>query len=82
VVIPLAEAFAVREPEADLMVSGLNCVRTVDNVASNINAEISTDSARKRIRRLSGSEHDAAGSNGTVTLPDHGAHGSRDHVLD
>ena len=54
----------------------------MDNVSAHVNAEVSADGAGRRVERLGGSEHLAAGKNGVVTFPDHSADGAGDSVLD
>ena len=79
---PFAEAIAVGEPESDLIVGRLDGVRAVDDVAANMDAEVTTDSAWLRVEWLGSTEHLAASEDGVVTFPDHGADGAGGGVVD
>ena len=76
VVRPVAESLAVGEPESDLGLSGLDGVRSVDDVTANIDAEVATDGAWCGVERLCGTEHFAASDDSIVTFPDHSANGA------
>jgi len=80
-VLVLADTTDLGEPELNLVVGSLNGIRSVDNVATNIDAEVTTDGSGSRVLGVGGSEHDATSSDGTSSFPDHGADGARDHVL-
>jgi hypothetical protein len=82
VVVPVDKVRLVGEPKSDLGVCGLDSVGTVDNVTSNINAEVTADSSGFGVLGLGGTEHLAASLDGVVTFPDHAADGAGDHVLD
>ena len=73
VVLPVAESLAVGEPESDLVVSGLDGVRSVDDVTADIDAEVATDGAWCGVERLGGTEHFATSEYGIVTFPYHSA---------
>ena len=51
---PVTHAF--REPKSDLLLSVLNRVRSVTDVTSDVNAEVTTDGTAKRISRLGGTK--------------------------
>mmetsp|Transcript_22436 Transcript_22436/g.27633 ORF Transcript_22436/g.27633 Transcript_22436/m.27633 type:complete len:203 (+) Transcript_22436:79-687(+) len=70
------------EPEADLSIGGLDGVGAVNDVAADVDAKVTADGAGLGVLRLGGTEHLAAGEDGVVTLPDHGADGAGSHVLD
>ena len=72
----------VLEPETDLVVGGLDGVGTVDDVSTNIDAEITADGAWGGVEGLGGAEHLAAGEDSVVTFPDHGADGAGGGVVD
>ena len=76
VVLPVAESLAVGEPESDLVVSGLDGVRSVDDVTADIDAEVATDGAWCGVERLGGTEHFTASDNSVVTFPNHGTNGA------
>ena len=61
------------EPESDLLVGGFNGIGSVDNISSDINAEITSDSSWLRVKWLGGTEHLSSGLDGVVTLPNHAA---------
>jgi hypothetical protein len=81
VVVPGAELL-ILEPESDLLVGGLNGIRSVDDVSSDVNAEVSSDGTWLRVGWLGGTEHLSSGLDGVVTFPDHSDDWSRDSVLD
>lgn len=70
------------EPERNLFVSILDGVRTVANVPSSDDAEISSDGSRAGLEGVSGTEKDSSGGDGGLALPDHTDNGARKHVLD
>lgn len=57
---------ALREPQADLVLSGLNGVRAVDDVAANLNGEVTADGAGLRGQRVGGTDQLAAGGDDTL----------------
>merc|ERR1719164_414790 len=77
---PLYKTF--REPKGDFLFGGLNSVRAVAEVAANVNAEVTTDSAKGRISGLSSTEHLPAFYNCVLSLPYHAANGTGVHVGD
>ena len=81
-VLPVAETLTVGEPKVNLLVGGLDSVGAVDDVAADIDAEVATDGAWVGVEWLGGTEHLAAGEDGVVTLPDHGADGAGGSVVD
>ena len=80
-VLPGAKLLGL-EPHADLVVGGLNGIGAVTDVAANVDAVVTADGAGLGVEGLGGTKHLAAGGDGVVTLPDHGADGAGDHVLD
>ena len=75
VVVPRAELLGL-EPEVDLVVGSLDGVGSVDDVATDVDAEVTADGAGERVGGLGGTEHHTASADGVVTLPDHGADGA------
>jgi hypothetical protein len=73
---------ALGEPKSDLLLGGLDGIRSVADVASHVDAEVATDSARGRVSRVGGTKHDTASLDGVEALPHHAAHRARQHVLD
>jgi hypothetical protein len=76
---PLNEA--LREPKSDLLVGGLDGVRTVADVSTDVDAEVTSDSARGGLAGLGGAEELAALNRGVITLPDHSEDRGRLHEL-
>lgn len=74
--------FGVVEPEGDLLVGGLYRIGAVQDVASDLDAQITPDGAGGRFGGVGGAEHDASGADGVEPLPHHGDYGARAHVLD
>ncbi|GMT02925.1 hypothetical protein PENTCL1PPCAC_25098, partial [Pristionchus entomophagus] len=70
------------EPVSDLTVGRLDRVRTVADVAANLDGEVSADGSGSGGERVGGSEHDTALLDDVESLPDHGDDGSGDHVVD
>ena len=71
-----------REPEADLVLSALNGVTSMNDVASDVDAVVAADGAGVGVEGLGGTEHLAASENNVVAFPHHGNDGSHHHVLD
>jgi hypothetical protein len=72
---------ALREPKSDFLVSGLNRVGTVADVATDVNAVVSTDGSGGGLAGLRGTEELSALNGGVVTLPDHSEDGRGLHEL-
>ena len=68
------------EPKRTLAHAALNRVRAVAEVAAHIDAEITADSSRGRLGRLSGTEHLATSGDSAHALPHHGHNRSALHV--
>jgi hypothetical protein len=68
------------EPEGNLLLSVLDGVGTVADVATDVNGEVATDGARGGGSGVGGTEKGTAGLDGVAALPDHGADGARVHV--
>lgn len=73
--VPLHDA--LREPESDLALSGLNSIRAVADVAAHILAEVAADGARSRVARAGSAEELAALRDGVAADPDHADHRAR-----
>merc|ERR1719230_2158906 len=69
------------EPESNLLLSRLNGIGTVDDVSSNIDAEVTSDSSGLRVERLGGTEHLSASEDSVGSLPDHAADGAGSGIL-
>ena len=76
-----SDELSLGEPEGDLLVSCLDGIGAVDDVATDVDAEVAADGARLRVEGLGGAEHLAAGGDSLVTLPDHGADGAGGGVV-
>lgn len=70
------------EPQSDLLVGRLDGVRSVQDVASDLDAEVSADGSGQGIGGVGGSQHLAAGLDDVQALPDHRDDGSGAHVVD
>jgi len=81
-VVCVGAKLLILEPELDLLFSRLNSVRSVADVSADVDAEVTTDSARVGVSGLSCAKHLSAGSDNIITFPNHGANGARAHVLD
>lgn len=68
--------FVFLEPQSDLLVGGLNRVGSVDDVASDLNAEVTADGSRGGVGWIGGSKHDATGLDDIQALPDHWDNGA------
>jgi len=67
---------ALREPESDLLVSALDGVGAVADVAANSQGKVTTDGTRGRGKGVGGTEHHTASLHGIKTLPDHSDNGT------
>ena len=68
------------EPQTNLVVGGLDGVRTVADVTSDMDGEVSPDGAGLRVGRVRLSQHDAASLDSVETFPDHSADRPAGHV--
>ena len=73
---------ALLEPESNLLLGVLDGIGAVADVAADVDGEVATDGARGGGKGVGGTEDGAASLDGVTTLPDHGADGARQHVLD
>lgn len=62
------------------MLSAINAIRSVADVASNINGIVESDSSWSRVEWLGGSEDESADLDCVTTLPDHGGDWAGGHV--
>jgi len=70
------------EPQCNLLLGGFNSIRSVTDVTSNLNAEVSTDGAWLGVLGVGLAKHDPAGLDNAGSLPDHWDDWSGAHVLD
>jgi len=70
------------EPQSNLPLGGFNTIRSVNDVACNLNAEVSTDGAWVGVLGVGLAKHDPAGLDSVSSLPDHWDDWSRAHVVD
>lgn len=68
------------EPESNLLLGVLDRVGAVADVASDIDGVVTTDGAWGGGQWVGGTEENAAGLDGVLALPDHGADWARVHV--
>jgi len=71
---------ALVKPQCNLLLSGLNGVRAVADVATDIDGEVTTDSAGGRGQGVGGTEDDATSLHDITALPYHGGDGAATHV--
>lgn len=69
------------EPEVDLVLGRVGSVRTVADVATNVNAEVTADGAGEGVLGVGGTEESAAASDGAEALPAHGDDRARGEVV-
>ncbi len=72
----------LREPQGNLTLSILDGVRSVADVSSDIDGEITADGTRSGVRRLGSTKHDTSSFDGVLALPNHAANRAGQHVLD
>lgn len=70
------------EPMSNLTVSRVDGIRSVADVASGLDAEVSADGSWGGREWVGGSEHDTSLLDDVESLPDHRDNWSRAHVLD
>lgn len=75
------EDLTLLEPKGDLLLGILNRVRSVADVATDLNAKITADSTGGRLKGVGSTEHLTSGGNGLLALPNHGNDGSAEHVI-
>mmetsp|Transcript_29253 Transcript_29253/g.42729 ORF Transcript_29253/g.42729 Transcript_29253/m.42729 type:complete len:191 (-) Transcript_29253:134-706(-) len=78
--VPLVEALG--EPVRNLSIGGVNRVRAMADVPSNLDTEVTADGSHCGVAWHCGAEHLAALKHYVGTFPDHGNHRARSHVLD
>merc|ERR1719250_266957 len=69
------------EPECNLVVGRLNSIRSVTDVASNLDCKVSPDSSWLGVSRVCFTKHHTTSLHCVEPLPDHGDHGAAGHVL-
>ena len=79
--VPL-ELLLFLEPEVDFSLGWFNWVRSVADVSSNFNTEISSDGSWGRVLWVGGSQKSSSGLDDVFSFPNHGANWSWSHVLD
>ena len=60
------------EPQVDLALSGLDGITSVDDVATDNEAKVTTDGSGGRGGGAGGTDHGAGTGNNVLSLPDHG----------
>lgn len=73
----VVDDLVVREPKGDLLLRRLDAVRAVDDVATDVNAVVTTNASGFGRQRVGGADDLAAGLHDVLALPDHGHDGSR-----
>lgn len=64
------------KPEGNLLLGIFDGIRTVADIATNINSIVAADGAGGRGKGISGTEDSSASLDGIASLPDHGADGT------
>lgn len=77
---PAAELIGV-EPEGDLPLSGLGGIGAMDDVTTNVDAEVTPDGARFGLEGVGLADHLAGCRHYPFALPDHSDHGTRGDEL-
>jgi len=80
----LGEAGQLRfvEPQSNLMLGGIHCIRAVTDVPANVDTEVSSDGAWLGCEWVGLSQHLAAHLHHLFTFPHHGDNWSGRHVVD
>lgn len=79
--LPVNELLGL-EPQSDLLLSGLDGIGSVADVAADLDAVVPADGAGLGVDGVGLAEHDTTGLDDVEALPDHGADGTGSHVLD
>lgn len=69
------------KPQGNLLLGGSDGIRAVNDVASYLYAEITTNRSRQRVHGIGGAKHLATGFHHIQSLPDHGNDGTGAHVV-
>src|SRR5690349_15354123 len=80
-VVDIVSNLLLGKPEGDLSLGGLNGVGSVNQVASNIDGEVSTKGTRSSVVGVGGTDEFTSSNNGVLSLPNHGNDSSRGEVL-
>jgi len=70
------------EPESDLLVRGLDRIRSMDDVPSNLNTEVATNGSRLRVGWVCFTQQNSASLNCSQSFPNHWNDGAGRHELD
>ena len=74
--LPLSEITFLGEPEGDFLLSTLNGIRSVTDIAANVDGVVSTDGAWERCERVGLTEHLSALFDDILAFPNHGDNGA------
>ena len=72
---------ALFEPELDFLFGVFDRITSVADVASDLDAKVSSDGSGVGFQWVGGSQHLASGGDGLLALPDHADDGSAQHVI-
>ena len=78
--VPLLDA--LREPQSDLGLCGLDGIGAVAHVAADLDTQVTTDGAGGGVSGVGGAEQGAAHGDHVGALPDHAHDGAGHHVVD
>jgi len=76
------DQFLGLEPKRDLLLGRLLGVGTVNDVATQIDAEVTTNGSWERLLRVGLAHHHTASLGGVLAFPNHGDNGSRRDEID
>lgn len=82
VVSPGVDLLLFLEPQVDFSFGRFDWVRSVADVSSDFNAEISSDGSGGGVLWVGGSQKSSSGLDDVLAFPNHGADGSWWHVFD
>ena len=68
------------EPQGNLLLGRLDCVRSVADITANLDTEVSSDGAWLAVSWVSLAQHHTSSLNGVQTLPHHADNGAAGHV--
>ena len=76
-----ASDLVLLEPELDLILRAVGSIASVDDVAADLNAQVTADASGQRVVGVGGSDQLAAALDDVLALPDHADNGSAGKVL-
>lgn len=74
------DQFLLAEPQGDFLVGRLDGIGSVADVATNLDAHVTTNASGAGISGVCGAQHNTASLDDIQTFPDHGDNGAGTHV--